>query len=148
MNIVRTLRAENDEEVRDLVVRTLVVESAQAAGLSLAQPIEERSQARLLVYGQAAEAGATMRARVVRLQGVGLGDAPVVLAPDLQPGELLALLDWSDAQQDALYLLTWEQVRETWGDARLPGGWDAREWTFGGWCRATPERWRGLVLGS
>ena len=62
-----------------------------------------------------------------------------MLAPDLQPGELLALLDWSDRSEDALYLLTESQVRETWSDPQLPGGWDANEWTFGGWCRADPE---------
>ena len=139
------LGAEGDEEVRTLVVRTLVVESAQAAGLACAQPLDERSQGRLLVYGAGDGPGEALRARVVRVQGVGLEDGPVALAPDLQPGELLALLDWSDAEEDALYLLTESQVRPTWSDPQLPGGWDAREWRFGGWCRATPERWRELV---
>jgi len=144
--IVRILNAANDDEVRTLVVRTLVVESAQAAGLACAQPVNERSQATALVYGTADGPGAALRARVVRLQGVGLEDGPAVLAPDLRQGELLALLDWSDREQDALYLLTHEQVQGTWSDPQLPGGWDAKEWTFGGWCRATPKRWRELVL--
>ena len=50
--------------------------------------------------------------------------------------------------EDALYLLTESQVQETWCDPQLPGGWDANEWTFGGWCRADPKRWRELVTGS
>ena len=90
------LGTESDHDVRDLIGRTLVVESAQAAGLACAQPVNERSQARVLVYGAADGPGAGLRARVVRLQGVGLEDGPAVLAPDLQPGEVLALLDWSD----------------------------------------------------
>jgi hypothetical protein len=144
--VVRTLGAEGDEEVRTLVVRTLVVEGAQAAGLSCAQPLSERSQASVLVYGAADGPRAALRARVVSLQGVGLEDGPAALAPDLKPGELLALLDWSE-EEDALYLLTDAQVRETWSDPQLPGGWDTKEWTFGGWCRATPKRWRELVTG-
>jgi hypothetical protein len=139
------LEAEHDEEVRTLVGRTLVVESAQAAGLSVAQPIAERSQACFLVYGAADRPGEALRARVVRLQAVGLVDEPAVLVPELRPGELLALLDWS--QDDvAQTLLTYEQVQATWSDPRLPGGWDPHAWTFGRWCRASPKRWRELVL--
>ena len=137
---------ENDEEVRTLVVRTLVVESAQAAGLACAQPLNERSQATVLVYGAADGPGDALRARVVRLQGVGLEDGRTVLAPDLQPGELLALLDWSDRDEDALYLLTHQQVKET--SEEHPCGWDAHEWKPGGWCRATLKRWRELVVGA
>ncbi len=137
MKIVRTLQAEDDAEVRELVGRTLVVESAQEAGLSVAQPITEGSQACFLVYGPSAEPGAAMWARVVRLQGVGLGESGAVFAPELRPGELLALLDWSE-DQDALYLLTYAQASETWRDSQLPGGW----------CRARPERWRRLVVES
>lgn len=144
-HIVRTLGAESDVEIRELVVRTLVVEGAQAAGLLVAQPIAVWSQATVLVYGAADKPGEALRARVLRLQGIGLEDGPIVLAPDLKPGELLALLDWSE-DEDALYLLTYGQLRETWGDPRLPGGWDAKEWTFGGWCRASAKRWRELVL--
>ena len=99
-----------------------MVESAQAAGLACAQPVNERSQGTLLVYGAADTPGAALRARVVRLQGVGLEDGPAVLAPDLQPGELLALVDWSDRSEDALYLLTESQVQATWSDPQLPGG--------------------------
>ena len=68
--VVQTLgAADDDEEVRTLVVRTLVVESAQAAGLACAQPVNERSQGTLLVYGAADGPGAGLRARVVRLAG-------------------------------------------------------------------------------
>ena len=130
------LGVEGDAEVRTLVVRTLVVESAQAAGLACAQPLDERSQDRLLVYGAGEGLAAGLRARVVRVQGIGFEDGPAAFAPDLQPGELLALLDWSDAEEDALYLLTWEQVRATWSESQPPGGWH----------RATPERWRALIL--
>ena len=134
--VVRTLGAENDAEIRALVVKTLATESAQAAGLACAQPLDGRSQDRLLVYGAGEGPATGLRARVVRVQGIGIADGPAALAPDLQPGELLALLDWSDAEEDALYLLTWEQVRAAWSESRRPAG---RR-------RATPERWRALIL--
>jgi len=140
------LGAEHDEEVRALVARTLVTESAQAAGFGLALPFGEEFRGRLVVFAPAENPEVSMRAQFIRVQWVGLDEGSVVLGPGLKPGEFLALVDWADPVKDTVLLLTYEHVQDTWED--YPGGWDAHEWKVGGWCRATPERWRELVIGG
>jgi hypothetical protein len=57
--------------------------------------------------------------------------------PALKPGELLALHDVSDAQPEAVFLLTTEELSRMSGSAVAM----REEW------RATPERWRASVSG-
>ena len=144
--MVKILEAVEDAEIRALVVKTLATESAQAAGLACAQPLAEPSQLQLLVYGVAGEPEAGCRGRIVRLQCVGLEVGPEVLCPEIKAGELLALLDWSE-EEDALYLLTYEQVTEIRGQAETLAAWNTRQRRLEGWWRATPERWRELLIG-
>jgi hypothetical protein len=132
-----------DQEVRDLVARTLATESAQAAGFGLALPLAEESGGRLVVFAPAENPGVPMQARFVRVQWMGIDAGPVVLGPELLPGELLALVDWADPVRDTVLLLTHAEVKRTWED--YPGGWDPHEWKFGG-RRASPDRWRELVF--
>jgi hypothetical protein len=133
-----------DNDVPDVIARTLVTESAQAAGFGLALPFGGEFRDRLVVFAPVENPEVAMQARFVRVQWVGLDEGPVMLGPGLVPGELLALVDGADPETDTVLLLTQNQVKDTWED--YPGGWDAKEWTFGGWCRASPQRWRELVI--
>ncbi len=127
----------SDAEVRDLVARTLVGESAQAAGLEVALPYGEGLGGRLLVFGEDEEPGGPVRGRWVHVGYRGYGDSVDSASPALKPGELLALHDVSDLQPEAVFLLTAEEL------SRMPGSAVAmrEEW------RATPERWRASVVG-
>jgi hypothetical protein len=128
----------SDAEVRDLVARTLVGESAQAAGFEVALPYGEGLGGRLLVFGEDEESGGAVRGRWVHVGYCGyedLADSPI---PVLRPGELLALHDVADAQPEAVYLLTAEELSPMPGSAVAVRG----EW------RATRERWRACVLGG
>lgn len=136
MNTEIELGTASDHELRDLIARTLVRESAQAAGLEVASPYGEGLGGRLLMFGEDGEPGAPVRGRWVQLGYRGYED--LVESPPLvlKPGELLAVHDVADAQPEAVYLLTADELSRMSSD-----GWVAREM----W-RATRERWRGLVL--
>ena len=126
----------NDAEVRDLIARTLVGESAQAAGLEVALPYGEGLGGRLLVFGAGDDPREPVRGRWVHVAYCGYEDSAGSPLPALKPGELLALHDVADAQPEAVYLLTAEDLN------RMPGtAFVMRE----AW-RATRERWRARVL--
>ena len=122
----------SDAEVRDLIARTLVRESAQAAGLEVALPYGEGLGGRLLVFGKGEESGGPVRGRWVHVGYRGYGDSTDSPLPALKPGELLALHEVAGAQPEAVFLLTAEEL------SRMSVSADAmrEEW------RATPERWR------
>jgi len=127
----------SDAEVRDLIARTLVRESAQVAGLEVALPYGEGLGGRLLVFGEDEEPGGPVRGRWVHVGYRGYGDSVDSASPALKPGELLALHDVSDPQPEPVFLLTAEEL------SRMSISADAmrEEW------RATPERWRVNVNG-
>lgn len=127
----------SDHEVRDLIARTLVRESAQAARLEVALPYGEGLGGRLLVFGEGEDPGGSVRGRWVHVGYRGYEDLADSPLPALKPGELLALHDVADAQPDAVFLLTAEEL------SRLSGSAVAvrEEW------RATPERWRATLVG-
>ena len=130
--------SESDAEVRDLIARTLVRESAQAAGFEVASPDGEGFGGRLLVFGEGEESGGPVRGRWVHVGYCGhedLADSPL---PVLKLGELLALHDVADAQPEAVFLLTAEDLKRMSGGAAVM----LEEW------RATRERWRACVLGG
>ena len=127
----------SDAEVRDLIARTLVGESAQAAGLEVASPHGEGLGGRLMVFGAGEDPCEPVRGRWVHVGYCGyedLADSPI---PVLKPGELLALHHVADAQPEAVYLLTQEELGQMSGSAVVVRG----EW------RATRERWRACVIG-
>jgi hypothetical protein len=127
----------NDAEVRDLIARTLVGESAQAAGVELALPYGEGFGGRLLVFGAGEDPREPVRGRWVHVGYCGYEDLADSQIPLLKPGELLALHDVADAQPEAVFLLTAEDLK------RMPSTSAVmrEEW------RATPERWRACVIG-
>lgn len=127
----------SDHEVRDLIARTLVRESAQAAGLEVALPYGEGLGGRLLVFGEDEEPGSPVRGRWVHVGYRGYEDLVDSPLPVLKPGELLTLHDVSDAQPEAVYLLTAEELGGLSGSAAAM----REEW------RATGERWRASVIG-
>ena len=127
----------SDAEVRDLIARTLVRESAHAAELEVALPYGEGLGGRLLVFGEEEEPGGPVWGRWVHVGYCGyedLADSPI---PALKTGELLALHEVADAQPEAVYLLTQEELGQMSGSAVVVRG----EW------RATRERWRERVVG-
>jgi hypothetical protein len=126
----------DDSEIRDLIARTLVRESAQAAGLEVALPYGEGLGGRLLVFGEDEEPGSPVRGRWVHVGYRGYEDLVDSPLPVLKPGELLTLHDVSDAQPEAVYLLTAEEL------SRLAGAANAmrEEW------RATGERWLASLM--
>ena len=126
----------SDAEVRDLVARTLVGESAQAAGLLVALPYAEGFGGRLLVFGAGEDPGEPVRGRWVHVGYRGYADSADSPLPTLKPGELIALHDVADAQPEAVFLLTAEDLKRMSGGAAVM----LEEW------RATRERWRACVL--
>ena len=127
----------SDVEVRDLIARTLVRESAQAAGLEVALPYGEGLGGRLLVFGEGEDPHEPVRGRWVRVGYCGyedLADSPI---PALKAGELLALHEVADAHPEAVFLLTQEELGLMSGSAVVVRG----EW------RATRERWRACLIG-
>lgn len=127
----------SDAEVRDLIARTLVRESAHAAELEVALPYGEGLGGRLLVFGEEEEPGGPVRGRWVHVGYCGYEDLADSPLPVLKPGELLALHDVADPQPEPVFLLTAEEL------SRMSISADAmrEEW------RATPERWRVNVNG-
>jgi hypothetical protein len=128
--------AATDHEVRDLITQTLVRESAQAAGLEVALPYGEGLGGRLLVFADNEEPGGPVRGRRVHVGYRGYEDSADSPIPLLKPGELLALLSVSDAQPEAVYLLTYEELCRLSGSAVVM----REDW------RATGERWRARVI--
>jgi hypothetical protein len=127
----------SDAEVGDLIARTLVRESAQTAGLEVALPYGEGLGGRLLVFGEGEESGGPLRGKWVHVGYCGYEDLCDSPLPVLKPGELLALHDVSDAQPEAVFLLTVEKLSRTSVSTVAM----REEW------RATPERWRSSVFG-
>jgi len=127
----------SDHEVRDLIARTLVRESAQAAGLEVALPYGEGLGGRLLVFGEDEEPGDPVRGRWVHVGYRGYEDLVDSVLLMMKPGELVALHDTSDAQPEAVFLLTAEELSRVSGAAVAL----REEW------RATGERWQASVVG-
>lgn len=136
MNTEIELGTASDHEVRDLIARTLVRESAQAAGLEVAVPYGEGLGGRLLVFGEGEEPGSPVRGRWVHVGYRGYEDLVDSALPAMKPGELLALHDVADAQPETVFLLTVGEL------SRLADVANAmcEEW------RATGERWRASVM--
>jgi len=127
----------SDAEVRDLIARTLVRESAQAAGLEVALPYGEGLGGRLLVFGEDEEPGGPVRGRWVHVGYCGYEDLADSPLPVLKPGELLALHDVADPQPEPVYLLTADELsRKSVSAVAMREEW-----------RATPKRWRMNVSG-
>jgi hypothetical protein len=122
----------SDHEVRDLIARTLVRESAQAAGLEVALPYGEGLGGRLLVFGEEEEPGGPVWGRWVHVGYCGYEDLADSPLPVLKHGELLALHDVSDPQPEPVFLLKAEELSRMSASAVAM----REEW------RATPERWR------
>ena len=127
----------SDAEVRDLIARTLVEESARAAGLELALPYGEGFGGRLLVFGVGQDPREPVRGRWVHVGYRGYWDSADSPLPALKPRELFALHDQADAQPEAVFLLTAEDLGRMAGSAAVM----REEW------RATRERWRACVIG-
>lgn len=128
----------SDAEVRDLIARTLVAESAQAAGLEVALPYGEGLGGRLLVFGVGEDPGEPVRGRWVHVTFCGYEDLADSQLPVLNPGELLALHHVTDAKPEAVLLLAAEDLERMPGTAAVM----CDEW------RATRERWRACVTGG
>lgn len=128
----------SDHAVRDLIARTLVRESAQAAGFEVALPYGEGLGGRLLVFGDGEQPGEQVRGRWMHVGYRGYEDLVDSPLPVLRPGELLALHDVSAAEPEVVFLLAAEEL------SRMSGFTNAmrEEW------RATRERWRALVGGG
>jgi len=129
---------EIDAEVRDLIARTLVSESALAAGLGVASPYGEGLGGRLLVFGAVEERGSALRARFVHLCITGYENHATRAWPAVQSEELVAVLDAS-ADVESVFVLSGEDLRAlgSEGVTGLQPRW-----------RATPERWWALVVGN
>jgi hypothetical protein len=137
MNRKIELGTASDHEVRDLIARTLVRESAQAAGLEVALPYGEGLGGRLLVFGDGEEPGGAVRGRWAHVGYRGYEDLADSPLPVMKDGELFALHDMAVAQPEAVYLLTAEELNRVSSSAVAM----CEEW------RATPERWRVNVTG-
>ena len=124
----------SDRDAWDLVAQIAVRESAVAAGLRVAVPDDAGPTNRLLVFTGSQDSAAALRARLVHVQAIGYGELPVTPTGDLDAGELLGLYDAASAHSVPVYLLTFEQVRET-----------REEWTPDDRWLGTPERWRELL---
>jgi hypothetical protein len=127
-----------DAEVRDLIARTLIRESAQAAGLEVALPYGEGLGGRLLVTGTwPGERGSPVRGRYVHVAYRGYADGHDSPSPPLRPGELVAVHDVADAQPEAVFLLMAEDLSRMSASAVAL----REEW------RATPGQWRARLAG-
>ena len=126
----------SDVEVRDLIARTLVQESAEAAGLEVASRASAGEGEELLVFGGAVGTSGLLGRRVrVRCFDSGFGNT--ALADPIGPGDLVALVEWGGPEDaDAVYLL---------GARDIDGVQSGRIGL--GEVVAGVERWRALVLG-
>ena len=126
-----------DREVRDLIARTLVRESAQAAGLEAAWPYGEGLGGRLLVFGAGEHSREPVRGRWVHVGYCGYEDFADSLSSGMQAGELIALHDVVDARPESVFLLAAEEMELLSVTAAIL----REEW------RATRGRWRTCVIG-
>ena len=124
-------------EVRDLIARTLVQESAEAAGLEVASPDSTGEGRVFLVYGGEATETSALRARRVRVRCFDSGCANTALEDPIGCGDLVALVEWGGSEEtDAVYLLGARDI-----DGVQSGRTGLSEFVAG------VERWRALVLG-
>lgn len=118
-----------------MIARTLVIESARAAGLSVAQPVGEGPET-LIVYGRASSRGAIWAALPVQVRVVEGPVLPAALLADASPDCLQAVMNWPEEQ--ALYLLSFEELRDWSG--RAPAGEIPLQY------RASGTRWRAFLV--
>jgi hypothetical protein len=129
-------RVISEAEVRAVISSQLVIDSARAAGLEVASPLDSGCGGVLLVYGgEAAES--PLRARRVEVRAFDSGLEDVALAVPVAPGELVALVEWGGlGEGDGVWLLAASEIEDVRRGAVALGA-----------LSATPERWRALVLG-
>ena len=127
----------SEAEVRMVISTQLVIDSARAAGLEVASPIDADRGDRLLVYGGEAGDARPFNARRVEVRAFDSGLETMALADPTLPGDLLALVEWGGLGEDeAVFLLAAKDIEGVRsGQVALRA------------CRATPERWQALVLG-
>lgn len=121
-------------EVRALIARQLVIESARAAGLLVATPVGSAPDNVLLIAAGSASSGGLVPARVVRFLVAGAGDSDAQPARGAAEGQCLAIVDWPQAEvdgEDSVYLCRGTDLdgHAEWREARY---------------LASPERWRTL----
>lgn len=124
-----------DAEVRAVIGRLLVTESAQAAGLLVASPAGAAGEGVLLVASQQSRGDGTLACALVRIRVLGDGDADESgsLAP-AEPGGRLVGLNWEavvSSDEERVYLVS--NTDEVSG----------RDWRDSG-LRATPQRWASI----
>jgi hypothetical protein len=127
----------SEDELRQVISLQIVIDSARAACLEVASPVNGGEGRVLLVYGGEATAESPLRARRVRVRAFDSGLETAALAERVSSAELLALVEWGGfGEGDAVFVLAAmdiEGVRS--GQAALSE------------CLATSGRWRTLVLG-
>jgi hypothetical protein len=122
-------------EVRAVISSQLVIDSARAAGLEVASPLDSGCGGVLLMYGGEATES-PLRARRVQVRAFDSGLEDVALAVPVAPGELVALVEWGGVGEgDGVWLLAASETEGVRRGAVVPAD-----------CWATPERWRALVL--
>jgi hypothetical protein len=130
-------RVISEAEVRAVISSQLVIDSARAAGLEVASPLDSGCGGVLLVYGGEATAGRALFARRVEVRAFDSGLEETALAVPVVPGELVALVEWgSVGEGDGVLLLASSEIEDVRRGAAVLAD-----------CRATGERWRTLVLG-
>lgn len=114
----------DDVQVREIVSRLLVIESAQAAGLLVAAPVGAVGGDVLLIVSRQARKDGTLACAVVRIHVPGAGDKEqAALLPLGEHGEWLAIVDSGATPSDDD-----EQVYLASGLAAFTG----EDWRIGG----------------
>ena len=126
-----------ETEARLLIARTLVIDSAWEAGLSVAQPLGAGMD-RLVVYGRRGQADPTWGARPVQVRVVETPVGAKGILAGAMPDGLQAAVDWGE--EEGLYLLSFDELLE-WAEQGRGAGIPAR-------YRATGPRWRRFVAGT
>lgn len=127
----------SDQEARAMVAELLVIDSARAAGLSVAHPMDP-GRGQLVVFESPNSSHETGAVRRVGIEVVPAGPGSPEALPEVRDGELLALVEWDEVNGPGSVLLV------AANDSLLRQGW--RRWV--GRRLASPELWRVLVRGD
>lgn len=127
----------SDREARAMVAELLVIDSARAAGLSVAHPMDP-GRGQLVVFESPNSSHDSGSVRRVGIEVVPAGLGSPVALPEVPDGELLALVEWDEVNGPGPVLLV------AANDSLLRHGW--RRWVTS--RLASPELWRVLVRGD
>lgn len=127
----------SDREARAMVAELLVIDSARAAGLSVAHPMDP-GRGQLVVFESPSSSNDPGSVRRVGIEVVPADRQSPEAMPAVPDGELLALVEWDDVDGPGPVLLV------AANDSPLRQGW--RRWVAS--RLASPELWRVLVRGQ